>query len=102
MKNPEHDDPMELHGIECDGDPDFMIDCLAEEYLRMGWPPDEIFHLFESPCYPALHQMLRARGVEAIRRKIERVAARCGVFRFRTSERPAASDLVTIGGCEHE
>ena len=96
MKELEIDDPMELQGVQCDGDPDYMIECVTEEYMRMGWPPEQILPLFESPFYPLLHQLMQARGVEAIRRSIEGVAARSGVFRFRTLEAPESPELVQI------
>ena len=95
-KELESDDPMQLDAVQCDGDPDYMIDCVAEEYARLGWPVEAILSLFESPFYPTLHVMLRARGTDAIRRRIEAVVARCGVFRVRTFEAPEASELVTI------
>jgi len=82
VKEPEFDDPMELNGVVCDGDPDVMIDCVIEEYLRMGWSPAEVFRLFQSPFYPLLHAVMRTRGAEPVRRRIEQVRARCGVFRF--------------------
>ena len=101
-KELESDDPMELLAVECDGDQDYMIDCVAEEYARLGWPAKEIVLLFESPFYPALHLMLRARGAETVRRRIEAVVARCGVFRTRTFEADPEPELVTIGGSPHE
>ena len=96
MKEPEFDDPMELKGVVCDGDPDFMIDVVIEEYLRMGSAQEQVLQLFESPCYPLLHHVLQAQGAEAIRKRIERVSARCGVFRFRTSHPPEPLEFVTI------
>jgi hypothetical protein len=96
VKQPEQDDPMELRGVQCDGDPDYMIDCLVEEYARIGWPAEKILQLFESPFYPVLHSMLAGMGREAIRRRIERVAARCGVFRTRTFEAAPPAELVAI------
>ena len=107
MKEFESDDPMELQGIWMDGDPDYMLDCVVEEYLRLGWPPDQILRLFGSPSYPVLHQMLHVRGTEALRARIQQIAGRCGVFRFRTSEPPEDPELVAIaplgqGGREDE
>ena len=107
MKEPESDDPMELRATECDGAPDFMIECVVEEYLRMGWPPEQVLRLFESPLYPPLYHLWRSQGAAAIRGRIERVAARCGVFRFRTLQAPAKPELVCItprreGGCHDE
>ena len=96
IKQPEQDDPMELRGVQCDGDPGYMIDCLVEEYARMGWPAEKTLQLFESPFYPVLHRMLAVSGKEAIRRRIERVTARCGVFRTRTIETDPPAELVSI------
>ncbi|MBI3665786.1 MAG: hypothetical protein HY236_06090 [Acidobacteria bacterium] len=95
-KEPAFDDPMELQAVQLDGDPDFMIDCIVEEYARIGWTADRIFRLFESPLYPALHSLLLARGVDEIRRRVERVVTRCGVFRVRTFEAPEAAELVNV------
>ena len=96
MKEFAFEDPMELHGVACGGDAGYMVDCVIEEYLRLGWPPARILRLFESPLYPPLHQVLRRQGVEAIRRKIESTAGRCGVFRFRTHETPPDPELVSL------
>ena len=95
-KQPEAGDPMELRGVACDGDLDSMIDCIIEEYARMGWAADRVLCLFESPLYPVLHRFLRARGVEAVHNKIEETTRRCGVFRFRTTEAPPDAELVQI------
>ena len=35
-KRVEPEDPMELRCVAVDGDPDFMIDCIVEEYARPG------------------------------------------------------------------
>ena len=98
MKELEFDDPMELQAVQLDGDPDFMIDCVTEEYARLGWSSQQILQLFQSPDYPFLHHMLQVQGADAVRNRIDQVIARCGVFRVRTVE--AAPDpeleLVTI------
>ncbi len=103
----EADDPMEMQGLQCDGDPDFMITCVAEEYLGLGWTPAQVFNLYESLDYPVLYSLLQLKGAAAIRCLIDRAAARCGVFRFRTVEAPPEPGLVTIasavnGGLDHE
>ena len=99
-KRVEPEDPMELRGVAFDGDPDFMIDCIVEEYARLGWSPAKILPLFESPFYPVLHGLYRARGAESIRRSVEEVVQRCGVFHFDTRQRPADLELVQIGLAE--
>lgn len=95
-KKPEPDDPMELRGVACDGDPDFMVDCLIEEYAWMGWRAQDIMGLFESPSYPVLHGLYRTQGAESIRHRVEVVIQRFGGFRFQTTERPAEHELVQI------
>ncbi len=107
MKELEYDDPMELQAVQVDGDPGFMIDCVSEEYARLGWSSQQILELFQSPDYPFLHQMLRVLGAGAVRERIERVIARCGVFRTSTIE--AAPDpelelvnIMTAPGRRHQ
>jgi hypothetical protein len=95
-KRPESDDPMELRGVVCDGDLELMMDCVIEEYVRTGWAVDQVMHLFDSPSYPLLHEFLRVRGAQAIRKKIVETTRRCGVFRFRTAEAPPEPELVQI------
>ena len=99
-KRVEPEDPMELRCVAVDGDPDFMIDCIVEEYARLGWSPAKILPLFESPSYPVLHGLYRARGAASIRRSVEEVVRRCGVFHFDTRERPPDPELVRIGLAE--
>ena len=96
MKELENDDPMELQAVQLDGDPGYMIDCIVEEYARMGWTAAEIFPLFQSPRYPVLYGLFRTLGAEAIRRRLDEVTTRCGVFRARTFEAPETPELVTI------
>ncbi len=86
MKELEYDDPLELQGVQVDGDPAFMIDCVTEEYARLGWSSQQILQLFQSPDYPFLHQMFQAMGATVVQERIDRVIGRCGVFRVRTVE----------------
>jgi len=95
-KQPEPDDPMELRGVACEGDHNLMLDCIIEEYARLGWTPEHILSLFESPFYPLLHNLLQARGADAIRLRIAQVTQRCDIFRFRTTERASAAEIVQI------
>ena len=109
MKELEYDDPMELHAVQVDGDPGFMIDCVTEEYARLGWSSLQILELFQSPDYPFLHQMLQVMGAAALKARIERVIARCGVFRVRTLEAAPDPELELVhiaplpeGGAKYE
>ena len=109
MKELEYDDPMELRAVQVDGDPGFMIDCVTEEYARLGWSSQQILELFQSLDYPFLHQMLQALGATVIRARIERVIARYGVFRVRTLEAAPDPELELVhlaplpeGGTKYE
>jgi hypothetical protein len=101
-KKVEPDDPMELRGVQCDGEPDLMIECLAEEFVRMGWTEDRIVRLFESPFYPVLHALYQSKGAASIRKVVHQVSARWGVFRVRTVEAAEADELVTISPSSEE
>ena len=62
----ESDDPMEIIGMRFRDDDGKIADEMArtfiDEYLRMGWPPDEILRLFSDPFYRAVHAVYRRRG----------------------------------------
>ena len=96
MKELEYDDPMEFQAVQADGDPAFMIDCVTEEYARLGWSSQQILELFQSLDYPFLYRMLQALGPTAIRARIERVIARCGVFRVSTLEAAPDPELELV------
>jgi ketol-acid reductoisomerase len=85
-KEVETDDPMELTGVVCNGDPDIMVIAIIEEYMRAGHTSEEVFELFKNPFYPTLHQALYRKGFESIRKEIEETAKRIGIFKFETTE----------------
>jgi hypothetical protein len=78
----EPDDPMELVATPAPGDPDEMLECLIQEFLWMGTSAEELMHLFRSPGYPVLQQLLALFGEEAIRARIETVLGDVGGVRF--------------------
>ena len=80
------DDPLDLTGVEVDGDPQLMLRLLVEEYARMGWGVDEIMRLAADPFYVGFHGLLRAFGEERLRDEITSILARCGVVRVKTIE----------------
>jgi hypothetical protein len=93
-------DPMETTAARVDGDPLIMLDCLIEEYAHQGASKREILDLFDQPFYQATHGLKRLLGEDAIRRRVESVLVRCGVFRVQTvtatdpdSDRPDADVL---------
>lgn len=97
------DDPMELSGIELNGDPEVMLDCVVEEYARMGCDADAIFQMFDDPFFQGPYGLTRAFGREYIRSRVEGILRRCGVLRVRVVEQPvedadesAAEQQVTL------
>ena len=79
---PERDDPMLLVASQIDGDPLVMIDCLIEEYARMGCDADEILGLFSNPKFQATAGLMQFFGRDAVEGRIRETLSRCGVMRF--------------------
>ncbi len=78
MKEHEAEDPLELVGIQMNEGPDEhalaeMAGCFIEEYARMGWNGERILKLFRNPFYRGPNQILRARGEEFVRERIETI-----------------------------
>ena len=81
--DPDGTDPMELNGVAIETDAETeresvraMAVCFAEEFVRMGFEPERIKFLFESPVYhgPQLaHRMLGAQEVGRIIEQAMRV-----------------------------
>jgi hypothetical protein len=100
----EPEDPMLMMGSQVMGDPEFMLQCLVEEYAHMGWDADAIAGIFHDPSYQATAGLTQLFGREGVRQRIERTLNRCGVIRVRTFEsnpRPeddAAPATLTVRG----
>jgi hypothetical protein len=77
----EADDPYSLHATAVGGDPEVMLECLVQEYAWMGWNTEQVVGLFRNPSYPALNALLHYFGEENVRRRVEVVLKRMGVFR---------------------
>jgi hypothetical protein len=93
----EPDDPMNLHAVELDGDPNLMLRVLVEEYARMGCDVESLLELCREPFYRGFHGLLLHFGEEELRRRIIAILARCGVTRVRmVREQPADEQLVQI------
>jgi hypothetical protein len=78
MKTHQSDDPFELVGVQMQEGPDEqaleeMASCFIEEYARMGWNGERILKLFRNPFYRGPNQILRAKGEEFIRERIEKI-----------------------------
>src|SRR5262245_41495249 len=78
----EPEDPMELVANPVVGDPEVMLECIAQEYAWMGWDAGQLLGLFRSPNYPVLNQLLAHFGEDGVRHRVEAVLGRSGVFRF--------------------
>jgi hypothetical protein len=77
----EANDPFSLHATAVSGDPEVMLECLVQEYAWMGWDTEQVVGLFHDPGYPALNALLEHFGEEDVRRRVEVVLKRMGVFR---------------------
>ena len=84
----EAEDPFHMFAGGVAGDSALMLDCLVEEYSRMGYGADEILELFESPEFLATHALRGLFGAEATRDRVHAVLSRCRVLRVRTSALP--------------
>ena len=78
MKSHEPGDPLELVGVQMKEGPDEqdlaeMAGCFIEEYARMGWNGERILKLFRNSFYRGPNQILRARGEEFVRERIETI-----------------------------
>ena len=93
----EPDDPMNLHGVEVDGDPEIMLSMLVEEYARMGCGLDELMDLCRQPFYVGFHGLLRFYGEAELKRRVSGILSRCGVFRVSMRETtPPSEPLVQL------
>ena len=78
IKSNEPEDPLELVGVQMKEGPDDnaleeMAGCFIEEYARMGWNGERILRLFRNSFYRGPNQILRSRGEEFVRERIEAV-----------------------------
>ena len=77
--DPDPTDPMTLNGVVIETDAATadettraMAACFAEEFVRMGYEPERILFLFESPVYHGAHMAYQALGAEVITETIAR------------------------------
>ena len=93
----EPEDPLNLHGVEVDGDPEIMLRMLVEEYARMGCGLDELLDLCRQPFYVGFHGLLQFYGEAELTRRVRGILSRCGVFRVATRETtPLSEQLVQL------
>ncbi len=74
MKAFEPNDPMELIGMAIpQQDPDYMAECMIEEYMFLGWNEKQLMSLFTRPFFQATHSIYHDKGEEHVRSLIQRV-----------------------------
>jgi hypothetical protein len=76
------EDPMELVATRAPGDPDYMLQCITQEFAWMGCGMEELLALFRSPAYPVLNELLAYYGEDEIRQRVREILGRLGTFRF--------------------
>ena len=99
---PQADDPMEISGIEIEGDPQVMLQCIVEEFARMGCDSDTILRMFDDPFFQGPHGLTKAFGREYIRDRVNRILKRSGVMSVLFIEQPPEDEIepvtLTVGG----
>lgn len=91
MSEPE--DPFELMAEPVMGDPAVMLECILQEFAWMGWNAEQLLALFYNPGYPMLCDLRAHYGDEEIRRQVDALVERWGVWQFReTIAEPELSD----------
>lgn len=80
QKEFEQDDPMSLtgmvfplskeQGLKAE---ETMVSCLIEEYLCMGFSPEQILGIFKDPFYQAPYHVYGTRGENYIQEMIHKV-----------------------------
>lgn len=75
------DDPMGLIGVVVPASPgalDEMALVFAEEFLRMGYSPEEVLGIFRNPFYRGPNQVYTLRGEEGVCKIIEEASRKWG------------------------
>jgi hypothetical protein len=75
------EDPLELNGVALVTDrdsTDVMCECFIEEFMRMGYTPEQVLALFRNAQYLGPNMILQKRGERFIRDSIAEVFARWG------------------------
>ncbi len=87
MKAYEPEDPMELVGVAIpQQDPDYMAECIVDEYVLLGWSDKQLMTLFSRPMFQATHGIYHDKGEEHMRSVIQRVRDKWSQGRVRVGE----------------
>jgi len=84
-------DPFQMMAAGVEGDPLFMLECIVEEYSRMGMGEEDILRLFDDPEFLATHGLSKLFGAEETHERVRGVLARCGVLRVSATVLPSRS-----------
>ncbi len=77
MKPLEANDPWEIVAVPLpEGDPDYMVECLIEEYVLLGWNHSQLMSLFTRPFFSMTHQIYLEKGEAYVRSMIRTVNAK--------------------------
>ena len=103
----EPEDPLMMTGDCPEGDPEFMLTSIVEEYARMGWGAEHIVSLFDNPFFQATNGLKKLFGEAETRRRIHETVQRCGVFHISTkcappTEKPPCALHSACSGAESE
>ena len=91
-------DPFQMMAGGVEGDPLLMLDCIVEEYSRMGAGEEEILRLFDDPEFLATHGLRGLFGAEATRDRVRDVLSRCGILRVNVMALPPESACGPFNG----
>ncbi len=75
------EDPLELNGVGLfteEDTTDAMCECFIEEFMRMGYGPEQLLALFRNPHYLGMNMVLEKRGEAFVRERVTEVFARWG------------------------
>jgi len=76
---PDATDPLELTGVRAGPstreETGFLVECLTQEYLRMGFSPQDVLALFRSSEYPLAHRAWLELGEVAVFTLVQDVAS---------------------------
>jgi hypothetical protein len=84
-------DPLQMMAGGVEGDPLLMLDCIVEEYSRMGVDEEQILALFDDPQFLATHGLRGLFGPQATRDRVRDVLSRCGILRVNVVALPPDS-----------
>ena len=90
-------DPFQMFAGGVEGDPGLMLDCLVEEYSRLGYGTDELLALFENQEFLATYGLRGLFGPDTTRERVREVISRCGVLNVRTFALPPESPFPCHG-----